>query len=93
MIVRTIFLLVSRVVLFIDKKSKMLSRIAFSDQGNQIEDYSDYKPEGGIQVAHKRKSTTQGRVTQLDITKVEWDPKVDPAIFKKPEAAAPPAKP
>lgn len=81
------------VSLFVDKKTKLLSRIAFSDQGNQVEDYSDYKDVGGIKVAHKRKSTTQGRVTQLDIQKVEWDPKVDNAIFAKPQAAAPPAKP
>ena len=72
------------VTLYIDKKTKLLSRISFSDQGNNVEDYSDYKDVGGIKVAHKRKSTTQGRVTQLDITKVEWDPKIDPAIFKKP---------
>jgi zinc protease len=81
------------VSLFVDKKTKLLSRIAFADQGNQVEDYSDYKDVGGIKVAHKRKSTTQGRVTQLDIQKVEWDPKIDPAIFAKPQAVAPPAKP
>ncbi|HSD90175.1 MAG TPA: insulinase family protein, partial [Kofleriaceae bacterium] len=84
------------VALYIDKKTKMLSRIAFSDQGNQTEDYSDYKDVAGIKVAHKRSSTTQGRVTTLDIQKVEWDPKIDPSIFAKPAApvpAAPPAKP
>lgn len=77
------------VILYIDKKTKLLSRISFSDQGSQVEDYDDYKDVGGIKVAHKRKSSTQGRVTQLDITKVEWDPKIDPAIFKKPEGQAP----
>ena len=71
--------------LYIDKKSKLLSRITFEDQGTlQTEEFSDYKDVGGIKVAHKRSSTGAGRLTQLDITKIEWDPKVDPAIFKKP---------
>ncbi|HUS32413.1 MAG TPA: insulinase family protein [Kofleriaceae bacterium] len=74
------------VTLYIDKKSKLLSRITFSDGGGQVEDYADYKDVGGIKVAHTRKSTAQGRVTQLKIEKVEWDPKIDNAIFEKPKA-------
>jgi zinc protease len=71
--------------LYIDKKTKLLGRVAFEDNGAvQTEEFSDYKDVGGIKVAHKRASTGQGRVTQLEITKVEWDPKIDAAIFKKP---------
>lgn len=73
------------VTLFIDKKTKLVSRITFEDGGVvQTEEFSDYKDVGGIKVAHKRSSTGQGRTTQLEITKVEWNPKVDPAIFNKP---------
>lgn len=73
------------VTLFIDKKTKLVSRITFQDGGvTQTEEFSDYKDVGGIKVAHKRSSTGQGRVTELTITKVEWDPKIDPAVFKKP---------
>jgi hypothetical protein len=80
------------VSLYIDKKTKLISRITFSETGvTQIEEYADYKDVGGIKVAHKRKSTGQGRITELDIKKVEWDPKVDPSIFKMPAAAAPAA--
>jgi zinc protease len=73
------------VTIYIDKKSKLVSRVTFEDHGvMQIEEFSDYKDVKGIKVAHKRSSTGQGRVTELEITKVEWDPKIDPAIFKKP---------
>jgi zinc protease len=75
-----------------DKKTKLLSRIAFSEAGaTQTEQFSDYKDVGGIKVAHKRQSTGQGRVTQLEIKKVEWDPKIDPSLFKMPAASATPA--
>ena len=74
------------VTLYIDKKSKLVSRVTFEDHGvMQIEEFSDYKDIGGIKVAHTRSSTGQGRVTELKITKVEWNPKIDPAIFKKPK--------
>jgi zinc protease len=73
------------VTLFIDKKTKLISRASFQDQGKvQTEQFSDYKDVGGIKVAHKRSSEGEGRVTQLEVSKVEWDPKIDPAIFKKP---------
>src|SRR4051812_30023441 len=53
------------VSLYIDKKAKTLDRMTFSDGATQVEDYSDYKDEGGIKVAHTRKSTAPGRITQL----------------------------
>lgn len=71
--------------IYIDKKSKLVGRITFEDGGVlQTEEFSDYKDVGGIKVAHKRSSTGQGRVTQLEVAKVEWDPKIDSAIFQKP---------
>jgi outer membrane lipoprotein-sorting protein len=71
--------------LFIDKKTKLISRITFEDQGVvQTEEFSDYKDVGGIKVAHKRSSRGQGRVTELELSKLEWDPKIDPALFEKP---------
>jgi predicted Zn-dependent peptidase len=84
------------VSLYIYKKTKVLSRMSFSDGGaSQVEDYSDYKDTGGIKVAQTRKSTAPGRVTQLKIDKVEWDPKIDNKIFAKPDvpSSAPPKKP
>jgi predicted Zn-dependent peptidase len=75
---------------YIDKKTKLITRVSFNDGGaSQVDDFSDYKDVGGIKVAHTRKSTGGGRVTALTITTIEWDPKVDPAIFKRPAAPAP----
>ena len=74
------------VTLWIDKKTKLLTRQSFSDgKMTQNEDYADYKDDGGIKVAHKRSSTGGGRTTTLTIGKVEWDPKIDPEKFKKPK--------
>jgi zinc protease len=74
------------VAIAIDKKSKLVSRISFEDSGmSQTEEFDDYKDVSGIKVAHKRQSSGQGRVTQLEITKVEWDPKIEPTYFQKPK--------
>jgi zinc protease len=82
------------VSLYIDKKSKLVSRITFAEAGvSQTEEFSEYKDVGGIKVAHKRRSTGQGRVTELELTKVEWDPKVDAKIFAMPAGAAAPVAP
>jgi zinc protease len=73
------------VTLYIDKKTKMLSRVHYVDHGQPVtDDFADYKPVNGIKVAYKRNSTSGGRPTSLELQKVEIDPKVDPAIFNKP---------
>ncbi len=83
-------------LIYIDKKTKLVSRVSFSQGGSQVDEFSDYKDVGGIKVAHKRKSVGQGRTTELEVTKVEWDAKVDNAIFAvpaQPAAAASSKKP
>jgi zinc protease len=80
-------------VLYIDKKTKLLSRVMFNEGGSQVEEFSDYKEVGGIKIAHKRKSTGGGRTTELTVSKVEWDPKIDNAIFAKPAGSTAPATP
>ena len=73
------------VTLYIDKKTKMLSRVHYVDHGQPVtDDFADYKPVNGIKVAYKRNSTSGGRPTSLELQKVEIDPKIDPAIFNKP---------
>jgi predicted Zn-dependent peptidase len=74
------------VSIYIDRATKLVTRIRYVDHGQPVtDDFADYRDEGGIKIAHKRTSTSSGRVTSLDITKVELDPKVDPAIFAKPK--------
>ncbi len=78
------------VALYIDKKTKLVSRMTYSVGGNaETNDFTDYKDVGGIKIAHKRKSTGAGKgggVTDLELKTVEIDPKVDPAVFDKPAA-------
>jgi zinc protease len=75
--------------LYIAKATKLLSRMVYSDPetGKKMtDDFGDYKPVSGIKVAHKRASAGSGRATTYEITKVEFDGKVDDAIFAKPSA-------
>ena len=73
------------VSIYIDRKTKLIARMSYSDQGQtETDDFADYKDIGGIKVAHKRTQSSPGRSTTLDISKIEFDQKVDPALFKKP---------
>ncbi len=75
------------VTLFIDKKTKLVSRMSYSDQGQtETDDFSDYREVQGVKIAYKRVSSTPGRNTSLTIDKVEIDGKVAPDLFKKPAA-------
>jgi zinc protease len=73
------------VTLYIDRNSKMLSRVSFEEGGAvSIDDFSEYKAYDGIQIANKRVSTSAGRTTTLNLTKVEVNPAVDDKIFVRP---------
>ncbi len=75
------------VTLFIDKKTKLVTRMSYTDQGQtETDDFSDYRDVQGVKIAYKRVSTTPGRNTSLAIDKVELDGKVAPDLFKKPAA-------
>lgn len=74
------------VSILIDRKTKMVTRIRYIDHGQPVnDDFADYRDVKGIKIAHKRTSTSAGRETSLDITKVELDPTVDPTLFAKPK--------
>ena len=77
-------------VLYIDKKTKLLTRVFYQSGGDsETDDFSDYKDVKGIKVAHKRKSAGTGnnaRATDLVLKTVEIDPTVDPKLFDKPAA-------
>ena len=73
------------VTLYIDKKTKMVGRMSYSDGGNaENDDFSDYRDVGGVKFAYKRTSVGAGRSTALDLKSVELDPKIDASIFAKP---------
>ena len=74
-----------QVTMYIDKATKLVTRMTYSEGGAAtVDDFSDYKPIGGIQIAHRRKSAGGGRTTDLSVATVEIDPTVEPALFKKP---------
>ncbi|MBL9016757.1 MAG: insulinase family protein, partial [Myxococcales bacterium] len=77
-------------VLYLDKKTKLLSRVFYQSGGDtETDDFSDYKDVKGIKIAHKRKSAGTGnnaRATDLVIKSVEIDPVIDPKVFEKPAA-------
>jgi hypothetical protein len=74
------------ITLYIDKKTKLLTRVHYVDHGQPVnDDFADYRDVNGIKVAYKRNTVSGGKPTSLDIQKVEIDPKIDPAIFAKPK--------
>ncbi len=73
------------VTLFIDRESKMISRISFEEGGAiSVDDFENYKAVNGIMIAHTRTSTAPGRTTKVKLTSIEFDPTIDPAVFAKP---------
>jgi predicted Zn-dependent peptidase len=73
------------VLLYIDRKTKLIGRMSYSDGGSvESDDFADYRDVGGVKLAHKRTSLSAGRTTTLELKLAEIDPKIDPAVFAKP---------
>ena len=73
------------VELYIDKKTKLVSRMIYREGGStETDDFSDYRDASGLKVAYKRATNGAGRSTTLDIKSVELDPKIEPTLFDKP---------
>ncbi|KAB2907281.1 MAG: hypothetical protein F9K40_05190 [Kofleriaceae bacterium] len=72
--------------LYIDAKTKLLVQSRYPNGGDEtIETFSDYKLVDGVQVAHKRTSKSSAEAADLKVTKVEINPTIDAAIFKRPQ--------
>ena len=73
------------VELYIDKKTKLISRMIYSEGGaTETDDFSDYRDASGLKIAYKRTTNGGGRSTTLDIKSVELAPKIEPTLFDKP---------
>ena len=73
------------VELYIDKTTKLISRMTYSDGGStETDDFSDYREVAGLKVAYRRTTNGAGRSTALDIKSVELEPKIEPTLFDKP---------
>ena len=78
------------IVLYLDKGTKLLTRMVYSEGGaTETDDFSDYKEVSGVKVAHGRLSSGPQRTTKLELKTVELDPKYDPKLWDRP---APPPK-
>jgi zinc protease len=75
------------VVIYIDRKTKLVTRVTYSSEGqSETDDFGDYKDVGGVKVAFKRSAATTGRVTALTMDKIDLAAKIDPKLFDKPAA-------
>jgi hypothetical protein len=75
------------VLLYFDKRTKMLSRLSYSEAGmTEVDDFSSYKEVGGIKVAHKRNSAGGPRTTKLELKSIDFNPTFDPKLLNKPSA-------
>ncbi len=81
------------VSIYIDKASKQITRMSYSDldpsghRSSEVDDFADYRDVGGVKVAFKRTTTVGPRVTVLEFSKIEIDPKIDPKVYARPAAA------
>lgn len=72
--------------LFIDKKSYLVRRQSYSEQGSSAtESYDDYKSVGGIQVPHRRVTTEGATRFDMEIKKIQFNVTVPADVFAKPK--------
>jgi hypothetical protein len=79
--------------LYIDKKTKLLSRVISSDGHNtESDELSDYREVSGLQFAYKRDNKRSNGTTTLELKTVEVDPEIDLTLFDTAtQRARPPA--
>lgn len=72
-------------VLYIDQKTRLLTRQSYSAEGSSAsETYTDYKDVGGIQVAHRRVTTEGSTRFDMTVTKIQFNVTVPAEAFAKP---------
>jgi hypothetical protein len=73
--------------LYIDKKSKLLSRVITSDGRNtESDELGDYREVSGLQFAYKRANKRDDGTNTLELKTVEVDAEIDLTLFDKPAA-------
>jgi hypothetical protein len=73
------------VFLYVNKATKLLSRVVYSDGPDpSSDDFSDYRGVGGLQFAYKRISRSHNTTTTFELESVEVDPDIDLTLFEKP---------
>ena len=79
-------------VVWLDDASHMVSRLTYADEigSGAMDDFSDYKTIGGIEVAHKRTSMSAAGSQALTVSAAAFNTTVDAKLFGKPTGAAAP---
>jgi hypothetical protein len=73
--------------LCVNKKTKLLDRIIYSDgRKTDSDDFSDCRDVAGLQFAYKRTTNDRDRSAALELKTVEVDPEIDLTLFDKPAA-------
>lgn len=74
------------VVVELDRKTRMLSQLSYSDQGVAAsEAFADYRSVRGIKVAHKRVTQGADASLQVNVTKVRFDDSIKDTMFSMPK--------
>lgn len=72
-------------VLYLDRKSRLVRAMTYTEQGNEtVERYDDYKRVGGIQVAHQRQTRNPDATLEVTVTDVTFNATLSPELFTKP---------
>jgi len=78
------------VILYIEPETSLIAKQAFSADSPGFtlveEQFSDYRPVDGVQIAFKATRTVGDRSVQRTVTEVQINPPVDAAVFKRPAA-------
>jgi hypothetical protein len=78
------------IVLYIDPQTSLITKQAFAADGPTFtlveEQFSDYRPVDGVQIAYKATRKVGDRSVERTVTDVKINAPVDPALFKRPAA-------
>ena len=76
------------IVLYIDPQTSLVTKQAFSADGPTFtlvtEEFSDYRPVDGVQIAYKATRSVGDRAVQRTVTDVKINSAVEPSLFKRP---------
>ena len=75
-------------VLYIDPQTSLITKQVFGAEGQTFtlveEEFSDYRPVDGVQIAYKATRKVGSMAVQRTVTDVKINPPLDPALFKRP---------
>jgi hypothetical protein len=76
------------IVLYIDPQTSLVSKQAFGADGPTFmlveEQFSDYRPVDGVQIAYKARRTIGDRSVERTVSDVKINQPIEPALFKRP---------